>query len=131
MKHRLFYWMMTIALTASVCTFLRADDSPPAMNTPTTEPWQTNATSVWVVEHYTAIAKDPEAMGIAAVRMAEDVMRDQPAEAQAEYFKKLLFDAKSRAVQRAIRMKLAQIYQTSNRNSEALEQLQILMNDSQ
>jgi hypothetical protein len=43
----------------------------------------------------------------------------------------MLFNAKSHAVQRAIRMKLAQLYQSSNRTSDAMDQLQVLITDSQ
>jgi hypothetical protein len=131
MKYRMVIVIASVALITSICVYLRADESPQAGAAQSAGAWQNNATSVWVVQNYASIAKDPEAMGIAAVEASEDLVRDQTPEAQTEYFNKMLFNAKSHAVQRAIRMKLAQLYQSANRTSDAMDQLQVLITDSQ
>jgi hypothetical protein len=120
--------------------FLRADDAqspPPSPQLSSSLPQMpadganladANA-RIWYWVQYSSQAKDPESMGIIAVFEAADLVKDQNPDAQADFFKKVLYDAHSRGVQRAVRMKLAQIYKDSGRNDLALEQLQALMTE--
>lgn len=129
MNRRFPLWIASIALTAGVCTLLRADDNSPPANPPQTDAWQSRGSYAWALGQYSNVAKDPEAMAIAAVYGADDLMQTQTPQQQADYFNKLLFNTKSRAVQRAIRMRLVKIYKDSNRPDEALDQLQELINE--
>jgi hypothetical protein len=137
MKSRIIVSSIVVALLISAAGFLRADDaqlpqSPPTLpaQTPSDGANLADANArIWYWVQYSSQAKDPESMGIIAVYEAADLVKDQTPDAQADFFKKVLYDAHSRGVQRAVRMKLAQIYKETGRNDLALEQLQALMTE--
>ncbi|MGD0390326.1 MAG: hypothetical protein ABSC42_15385 [Tepidisphaeraceae bacterium] len=112
-----------IALAAGICGILKADDSspPPA-------PLQGNAEYVWFVEHQAAIDKDAEASGVQAVIEAKNLMgsKGQPA---IDFFTKALYDSKSPAVRRQIRLTLSDLYKEQGQTDKALDQLQQLIMD--
>ena len=80
-----------------------------------------------IVDRYARLAHDPSTSGIAAVVAANDLLRPKGADAGIEYFNKLLPEVKSPAVQRAIRLQLAELYKISGKADQALEQLKMLM----
>lgn len=80
-----------------------------------------------LVDRYTQMSSNPTNAGIAAVITANDILKSRGADAAIEYFTKLLPDVKDAAVQRAIRVQLADLYKNSNQGDKALEQLRALM----
>ena len=80
-----------------------------------------------LVDRYTQMSSNPTNAGIAAVISANDILKTRGADAAIEYFNKLLPDVKDAAVQRAIRVQLADLYKNSNQGDKALEQLRALM----
>jgi hypothetical protein len=129
MKLRILICGVVIALAFGAGKFLHADTpQPPDVPAGGGNLADANA-KIWYWTQYSSQAKDPESMGIIAVFQAADLIKDQNPDSQADFFKKVLYDAKSRGVQRAARMKLAQIYTDSGRNDLALEQLQALMTE--
>jgi hypothetical protein len=129
MNKRMFFWLMPLALAGGVSTLLRADDSsPPAGSTVSL---QDQATQAWLLDHDAAIDKDGESSGIWAVYQAADIMKDQPTQTSIDYFERMLYDAKDRGVQRAIRTKLVGLYRANNQDDKAMAQLEALMTDSE
>jgi hypothetical protein len=128
MNKRMFLWLMPLALAIGLSTILRADDSAPLA---TGLSLQDQATEAWLLEHYAAVAKDPDTSGVWAVDQAADIMKAQPAQTSIDYFNRMLYQAKGRAVQRAIRTKLVALYRSINRDDKATEQLEALMTDSE
>jgi hypothetical protein len=127
------FWIIPALLAIGAAAMLRADDTPapvmPASPGDSAATLQAMSNYAWFMEHYSSIAKDSDAMGITAVFAADDMMRAQGPEAEADFFNKMLFETKSRAVQRAVRMKLVDIYKTLNRPDRAMEQLQAIMTE--
>jgi hypothetical protein len=80
-----------------------------------------------VVDRYARLARDPAHAGIAAVVSAADILRPRGADVAIEYFNKLLPEVKTPAVQRAIRLQLADLYKSAGKHEEALEQLKQIM----
>ena len=80
-----------------------------------------------VVDRYARLARDPAHAGIAAVVSAADILRPRGADVAIEYFNKLLPEVKTPAVQRAIRIQLADLYKSAGKHEEALEQLKQIM----
>lgn len=81
---------------------------------------------LYLVDHMARLADNPTASGIAAVMRAGDVFKEHPQDA-IEYFNKVLPDVKNDSVRRAIRIQLADLYQKTNQQDKALEQLRELM----
>jgi hypothetical protein len=127
MKNRILFWIGPLALAAGLCTILRADDMSSAAGT---QSLQDQATQAWLLDHFVAVTKDPDGAGVWAVEQSVDILKDQPAQSTIDYFQKMLYQTKSRAVQRAIRAKLVDLYRSTNRNDKAGEQLEALMTDS-
>ena len=80
-----------------------------------------------VVDRYSRMARDPSAAGIAAVVSAADLLKPRGTDAAINYFNELLPQVKDPAVERAIRIQLAELYKTSGQQDQALEQLRTLM----
>jgi hypothetical protein len=127
MKNRILFPIMAMALAAGLCTMLRADDVSSA--TPQ-QSLQDQATQAWLLDHTIAVTKDPEGAGVWAVDQTMEILKDQPPQATIDYLQKMLYEAKGRAVQRAIRIKLVGLYRATDRNDKAAEQLEELMSDS-
>ncbi|MGA2585166.1 MAG: hypothetical protein ABSG31_17990 [Tepidisphaeraceae bacterium] len=122
--------LIALGLAAGGATMLRADDStPPPSDAPPTA--DGTAAYVWYIEHYTYIAKDPEAMGVAAVGKAAEMLKadGQTPEQQVEFFTKVLYMTKSHAVERTVRMQLVELYKQTGQDDKAMEQLQELMTE--
>ena len=125
MKNRILFYLAPLALAAGIYA-AHADESAPAPPVNL----QDRATQTWLLEQTASIAKDPETAGVWAVDQVADLLKDQPAQTEADYFQRMLFQAKGRAVQRAIRFKLVDLYRGMNRQDKATEQLEALMTDS-
>jgi hypothetical protein len=80
-----------------------------------------------VVEAFTRLSRDPTHAGIAAVISAGDILKPRGTDAGIEFFTKLLPDTKNPAVQRAIRVQLAELYKQAGKQDEALKQLRELI----
>ena len=80
-----------------------------------------------VVERYARLARDPSMAGIASVVEAADILRPRGADTAIAYFEKVLPEAKSQPVQRAIRLQLIELYKSAGKQDQALEQLKTLM----
>lgn len=128
MKNRMILWLMPLALAGGLCAILRGDDLSPAA---AANSMQDQATETWVLEQYSNIDKDPDSAGVWAVYQSAEILKDQPAQSSIDYFQKMLYQAKGRAVQRAIRTKLIGLYRSVNRDDKAMEQLEALMTDSE
>ncbi len=79
------------------------------------------------VDRYARLARDPSMAGIASVVAAADLLRPRGADAAIAYFEKTLPEAKSPAVQRAIRLQLVDLYKAVGKQDQALDQLKTLM----
>jgi hypothetical protein len=80
-----------------------------------------------VVEAFTRLSRDPTHAGIAAVISAGDILKPRGTDAGIDYFTKLLPETKNPAVQRAIRVQLAELYKQAGKQDEALKQLRELI----
>jgi hypothetical protein len=110
-----------VAVAACVCGLLKADDAPPqAVASPAND-------YVWFVEHSAAVAKDPETTGVQAVIEAKDLLHSKDPQVALDFFTKALYDTKSHAVQREIRLTLYQLYKDQGQSDKALDQLQQLI----
>ena len=81
---------------------------------------------LYLVDHVARLADNPTASGIAAALRAGDVLKEHPQDA-IEYYNRVLPDVKNDSVRRAIRIQLADLYQKTNQQDKALEQLRELM----
>jgi len=81
---------------------------------------------LYLVDHVSRLADNPTASGIAAALRAGDVLKEHPQDA-IEYYNRVLPDVKNDSVRRAIRIQLADLYQKTNQQDKALEQLRELM----
>jgi lipopolysaccharide biosynthesis regulator YciM len=122
---RFLSWTVPVALAACTCALL-ADDSPPPANSQGANTLDANA-YIWFVEHSAAVSKDAETSAVQAVIEAKDLLRSKEPQVSIDFFTKALYDAKSPAVKRAIRMTLYDLYKTQGQNDKALEQLQMLI----
>jgi hypothetical protein len=80
-----------------------------------------------LVDRYTRLSQNPTHAGVAAVISAAEILKTRGNDAAIDYFNKLLPETKDPAVQRAIRLQLADLYKESNQGDKALEQLRSLM----
>ena len=80
-----------------------------------------------VIDRFSAIAQDPASSGIAAVLSAGEIFRSRGPEEAINFYTKLLPETKNEAVQRAIRIQLAELYKNTNQQEKALEQLRTLI----
>jgi hypothetical protein len=118
---------LAVPFVVAVCACgLLADDSPPPGTSQGSNTLDANA-YIWFVEHVAAVSKDPEASGVQAVIEAKDLLRSKEPQVSIDFFTKALYDAKSPAVKRAIRMTLYDLYKTQGQNDKALDQLQQLI----
>jgi hypothetical protein len=126
-----FCWIGPAVVVAGLCT-LRADDSsPPAAPQNASDYYQTADAYVWYVEHTAAVDKDPDSAGVAAVIKSEELLKTKDPQAAADYYLKVVYDAKSHAVIRAARMELYEVYKSMGQADKALEQLQLVMTEAQ
>jgi hypothetical protein len=119
---------MALAMAIGAGTMLRADDSMPNTNEVGQNITQADCVRVWYLQNYTEAMRDPDAMGVDAILKAKDMIHGQNADQQAEFFTKAMYETKSRAVARACRMQLYEIYK-NNRPEKAMEQLQSLITE--
>jgi hypothetical protein len=127
---KVLVWIAPLVLAIGGSAMLRADDAPPPMNAEVPKNFQATSDYIWYIAHYSEVAKDPEAMGVAAVGQAHDMLKSQGANAEIDFFMKMIYQTKSHAVERAIRVQLAQIYKDNGRPEKAMEQLQTLMTEA-
>jgi predicted negative regulator of RcsB-dependent stress response len=80
-----------------------------------------------VIDRFSAIAQDPASSGVAAVLSAGEIFRSRSAEEAINFYNKILPETKNEAVQRAIRIQLAELYKNTNQPDKALEQLRTLI----
>jgi len=80
-----------------------------------------------VIDRFSAIAQDPASSGVAAVLSAGEIFRNRTPEEAINFYTKLLPETKNEAVQRAIRIQLAELYRNTNQQDKALEQLRTLI----
>ncbi len=80
-----------------------------------------------LVDRFTRLSRDPGTAGIAAVISASDMLKRRGPDTAINYFTKTLPDVKNEAVQRAIRIQLADLYKAAGQEDKAIEQLEILM----
>ncbi|MGD1278696.1 MAG: hypothetical protein ABR964_15900 [Tepidisphaeraceae bacterium] len=130
MKRPLF-WLVPLVAAVGFCALLRADDLATPPVPPATRNLSDVYTCVKLVERYAQIAKDADASGVAAVLEANELLKGKDPNVAIGYFQKMLYDTKSRAVQRAIRVQLAEQYKILGQTDHAMEQLQALMTESQ
>ena len=79
------------------------------------------------VEAFNRLSRDPTHAAIAAVVSTADLLKPRGTDAGIEYFTKLLADTKNPAVQRAIRVQLAELYKQAGKTDDALKQLRELI----
>jgi len=79
-----------------------------------------------LVDSMSRLAKDPDAAGVAAVISGAEVLKPRGPDAAIDYFNKLLPDARSQTIQRAIRLQLIDLYKASGQQEKALEQVRQL-----
>lgn len=132
--NKLLLIVALLALGASVCGMLKADDPAAAplagvRQGPGPDSLQANNEYASFVEHNAEIAKDAEATGVEGVIYAAALLRDKEPQVQIDFFTKALHDSKLRPVQREIRFALFQIYRQQGQNDKALDQLRQLMMD--
>jgi hypothetical protein len=80
-----------------------------------------------VIDAFSRQSRDASQAGIAAVIAAADILKPRGSDAGIEYFNKLLPQVKNPAVQRAVRVQLAELYKASGKQDQALEQLRELI----
>ena len=80
-----------------------------------------------VIDAFSRQSRDASQAGIAAVISAADILKPRGTDAAIEYFSKLLPEVKNPAVQRAVRVQLAELYKAAGKQDEALEQLRALI----
>jgi hypothetical protein len=118
-----------MALGAMACGMLKADDSPPPASSGAADTWQARDESVWWMEHTAEIAANADSSGVQAVLQARELLKSRDPQVSIDFFNKALYDVKSRAVQRQIRMTLYDLYKDQGLNDKAMDQLQQLMMD--
>jgi hypothetical protein len=123
-------WIAPVVVAAGFCT-LRADDSAPPAAQTASDYYTTADAYVWFVEHTAALDKDIDAAGVAAVLKSEDLLKSKDPQAAADFYLKVVYDAKSHAVVRAARMELYEVYKSMGQPEKALEQLQLVMTENQ
>jgi predicted negative regulator of RcsB-dependent stress response len=84
-------------------------------------------TYIELVEGMSRIASDPSQSAIAALLSARDILEQQSPQAAIEYFNKLLTEMKDPAVQRVVRMQLAELYRKAHQPERAMEHLRALI----
>ena len=130
MKKALF-WVVPAVLGAGLCALRGDDTSPPAAPQSASDYYQTADAYVWYVEHTAALDKDIDAAGVAAVLKSEDLLKSKDPQSAADFYLKVVYDAKSHAVVRAARMELYEVYKSMGQPEKALEQLQLVMTENQ
>ncbi len=81
-----------------------------------------------LMQSVTKLAEDPTAAALAATFASKELIVGEGGEAKAiEFYEKILPEAKNEAVQRAIRMMLADLYARTGQKTKAMEQFRILI----
>jgi hypothetical protein len=80
-----------------------------------------------VMDAFSRQSRDASQAGIAAVIAAADILKPRGTDAGIEYFTKMLPQVKNPAVQRAVRVQLAELYKAAGKQDQALEQLRELI----
>lgn len=83
-----------------------------------------------VVDRYTQMTRSADSAGVAAVISASDILRQSGPQGAIDFLSKTLPDVKIPAVERAIRIQLADLYRQVGQSDKALEQLSVLMKAS-
>jgi hypothetical protein len=111
-----------------MCTFLRADDTLPPITDQVPKGIDAMNGYVWYIEHYTEVAKDPDAAGIVAVMRATELLKEHGVQAQVDFLERMSNATRSRTIQRAIQFQLADMLKTSQPD-KALEELQQIITE--
>ncbi|HVT90956.1 MAG TPA: hypothetical protein VHD56_19040 [Tepidisphaeraceae bacterium] len=80
-----------------------------------------------VVDRMAKLSQDRTASGVAAVVSATDILRQRGPESAITYLNKTLAEVKDPAIQRAIRIQLADLFRQSGQSDKALEQYDVLI----
>ncbi len=80
-----------------------------------------------LIDEFAAVSKDQSSSGVAAVVYAEDVLKAKKPQDAIDWFNQILPEIKDPVVQRAVRLRLAELYRTTNQPDKALEQLRVLI----
>jgi hypothetical protein len=80
-----------------------------------------------VVDRLARLSRDPVAAGVSAVVSVTDILRQRGPDAAIEYFTRTLPDVKNEAVERAIRIQLADLYKQTGQQENAIQQLDALI----
>ena len=80
-----------------------------------------------LIDEFADVAKDQSSSGVAAVVYAEDVLKAKKPQDAIDWFNQILPEVKDPVVKRAVRLRLAELYRTTNQPDKALEQLRVLM----
>lgn len=103
------------------------DGGRPMMRGPEAQKFEMLRQYIDVVDRFAKMTHDASAAGVAAVVSASDILRQRGPESAIEYFNKILPEVPNKAVQRAIRIQLVDLYKQSGQADKALEQLDILI----
>jgi len=80
-----------------------------------------------LIDEFANVSKDQSSSGVAAVVYAEDVLKAKRPQDAIDWFNQVLPEIKDPVVQRAVRLRLAELYRTTNQPDKALEQLRVLI----
>lgn len=80
-----------------------------------------------LIDEFASVSKDQSSSGVAAVVYAEDVLKAKRPQDAIDWFNQVLPEIKDPVVQRAVRLRLAELYRTTNQPDKALEQLRVLI----
>lgn len=80
-----------------------------------------------LIDEFASVSKDQSSSGVAAVVYAEDVLKAKKPQDAIDWFNQVLPEIKDPVVQRAVRLRLAELYRTTNQPDKALEQLRVLI----
>jgi hypothetical protein len=80
-----------------------------------------------VVDHYTQMTRSADSAGVAAVVSATDILRQGGPQGAIDFLSNTLPEVKIPAIERAIRIQLADLYRQVGQSDKALEQLSVLM----
>jgi Tetratricopeptide repeat-like domain len=80
-----------------------------------------------LIDHFSKLAKDPAAAGVAATIGATDMLKAKSPDDAIKFLEETLPNVKNQAVQRVIRFQLIELYKSTGDQDKALEQMKALM----
>jgi predicted negative regulator of RcsB-dependent stress response len=125
-------WIIPVVLIVCGAGLLKADDPPAVPAAPGTSADAAKASNeqLKAIERYTAMVHDPEAAAVSAIFQANELLKAKGGQVAIDYFQKKLYETKNRAVARAIRLELAQLYKENGQTDQAMDQLGELMTET-